>query len=305
MQLKTGLIILATCRRGFFRRPVVSCLQAADLTLLIRALHNNILRRFSLGTAIGFRIQRGVLKDVPAILVFVACKVHRQWLRISGVCLWRLRSRMPKTYVLPISVHHFSVQRLLVPGGIWCVVDVLEFSYFGTTPAPTPKEEVYSDRVDGLRGSDKLIGSGSQITDDLWYGIFAGTNPESFVRVDGAFIPFAEDFNMNNVTTSVRGVNEIDDVQTVDLQTSISSLIWCRVVKVGRSSVMTSGTIMAHGLAYNNEKGISFFTDFLVVGENQPTFDLEGDSGSLILLTSTDREKPSPIGIIRGGTENR
>ncbi|CAN1848058.1 Protein NARROW LEAF 1 [Linum perenne] len=42
----------------------------------------------------------------------------------------------------------------------------------------------------------------SFIADELWYGM----NPETFVRADGAFIPFAEDFNMNNVTTLVKGV---------------------------------------------------------------------------------------------------
>lgn len=42
-------------------------------------------------------------------------------------------------------------------------MDVLEFSYCGT-PAPTPKEQLYSELVDGLRGSDPCIGSGSQVT---------------------------------------------------------------------------------------------------------------------------------------------
>ncbi|KAJ6748152.1 hypothetical protein OIU79_029305 [Salix purpurea] len=46
--------------------------------MTIRASHSKILRRFSLGTAIGFRIQRGILTDIPAILVFVARKAHRQ-----------------------------------------------------------------------------------------------------------------------------------------------------------------------------------------------------------------------------------
>lgn len=48
--------------------------------MTIRAFHSKILRRFSLGTAIGFRIRKGVLTNIPAILVFVARKVHRQWL---------------------------------------------------------------------------------------------------------------------------------------------------------------------------------------------------------------------------------
>lgn len=128
---------------------------------------------------------------------------------------------------------------------------------------------------------------------------------ETFVRADGAFIPFAEEFNMINVTTTVKGVGEIGDVNIIDLQSPISSLIGRQVVKVGRSSGLTTGTIMAYALEYNDEKGICFFTDFLVIGENQQTFDLEGDSGSLILLTGQSGEKPRPVGIIWGGTANR
>lgn len=128
---------------------------------------------------------------------------------------------------------------------------------------------------------------------------------ETFVRADGAFIPFAEDFNMNNVITSIRGVGDIGEVHVIDLQSPINSLIGRQVIKVGRSSGLTTGTIMAYALEYNDEKGICFLTDFLVVGENQQTFDLEGDSGSLILLTGQNREKPRPVGIIWGGTANR
>lgn len=128
---------------------------------------------------------------------------------------------------------------------------------------------------------------------------------ETFVRADGAFIPFAEDFNMHSVITSVKGVGEIGDVNSIDLQSPINSLIGRQVVKVGRSSGLTTGTIMAYALEYNDEKGICFLTDFLVVGENQQTFDLEGDSGSLILLTGRNGEKPRPVGIIWGGTANR
>lgn len=48
------------------------------------------------------------------------------------------------------------------PGGVWCDVDVVEFSYYGA-PAATPKEQLYNELVDGLRGSDPCIGSGSQV----------------------------------------------------------------------------------------------------------------------------------------------
>ena len=60
------------------------------------------------------------------------------------------------------------------------------------------------------------------------------------MRADGAFIPFAEDFNMNNVITTVKGVGEIGDVNIIDLQSPINSLIGRQVVKVGRSSGLDS-----------------------------------------------------------------
>ncbi|ERN17096.1 uncharacterized protein LOC18445429 isoform X2 [Amborella trichopoda] len=316
--------------------------------MTIRAFHSKFLRRCSLGTAVGFRIKGGVLTDIPAILVFVARKVHKQWL--------------DRSQCLP------SV--LEGPGGVWCDVDVVEFSYFGEQTT-APKEQLYSELVDGLRGSDPCIGSGSQvagqetfgtlgaivksrtgsrqvgfltnrhvavdldfpnqkmfhplplnlgpgvylgaveratsfITDDVWYGIFAATNPETFVRADGAFIPFAEDFDMSKVTTLVKGVGRIGNVITLDLQSPIGTLIGKRVLKVGRSSGLTTGNIMAYALEYNDEKGICFLTDFLVVGDTALGFDLEGDSGSLILLAGENEDqKPRPIGIIWGGTANR
>uniref|UniRef100_A0A5B7C4I1 Trypsin family protein n=1 Tax=Davidia involucrata TaxID=16924 RepID=A0A5B7C4I1_DAVIN len=323
--------------------------QATSLLELmtIRAFHSKILRCYSLGTAIGFRIRQGVLTDIPAILVFVSRKVHKQWLS-------------------PIQCLPTALEG---PGGVWCDVDVVEFSYFGA-PESTTKEQLYTEIVDDLRGSDPCIGSGSQvasqetygtlgaivrsqtgnrqvgfltnrhvavdldypnqkmfhplpptlgpgiylgaveratsfITDDLWYGIFAGINPETFVRADGAFIPFADDFDMSTVTTAVKGVGEIGDVKIIDLQSPINSLIGNQVMKVGRSSGLTTGTVLAYALEYNDEKGICFLTDFLVVGENQQTFDLEGDSGSLIILKGENGEKPRPIGIIWGGTANR
>ncbi|KAL3364882.1 hypothetical protein AABB24_013581 [Solanum stoloniferum] len=315
--------------------------------MTIRASHSKLLRCYSLGTAIGFRIRRGVLTDIPAILVFVSRKVHKQWLS-------------------PIQCLPTALEG---PGGVWCEVDVVEFSYFGA-PEPTPKEQLYTEIVDDLRGSDPYIGSGSQVAsqetygtlgaivrslsgnrqvgfltnrhvavdldypnqkmfhplpptlgpgvylgsveratsfirDDLWYGIFAGINPETFVRADGAFIPFTDDFDMTSVTTSVKGIGEIGDVKIIDLQSPISSLIGKQVTKVGRSSGLTTGTVLAYALEYNDEKGICFLTDFLVNGENQQTFDLEGDSGSLIVLKGENGENPRPIGIIWGGTANR
>lgn len=143
------------------------------------------------------------------------------------------------------------------------------------------------------------------VSGSVTYYDFFFRKKETFVRADGAFIPFADDFDMSTVTTTVKGLGEIGDVKIIDLQSPISSLIGKQVVKVGRSSGLTTGTVLAYALEYNDEKGICFLTDFLVVGENQQTFDLEGDSGSLIVMKGENGEKPRPIGIIWGGTANR
>lgn len=128
----------------------------------------------------------------------------------------------------------------------------------------------------------------SFIADDLWYGTFTVTDQRLMFEQMGAFIPFADDFNMANVTTLVKGAGEIADINVIDLQAPTGSLIGRQVMKVGRSSGLTTGTIMAYALEYNYEKGICFFTDFLVVGENQQTFDLEGDS-------CQNGDKPRPV----------
>ena len=126
------------------------------------------------------------------------------------------------------------------------------------------------------------------------------------MRADGAFIPFADSFDKSNITTLLRAVGPIGDVERVELQAEISTVIGRQVLKVGRSSGFTKGRITAYAVEYNDEKGVCFFTDLLIVGENKMTFDMEGDSGSLILFTADDKaEKPRPVGLIWGGTANR
>ncbi|KAG6556538.1 hypothetical protein Mapa_001477 [Marchantia paleacea] len=108
--------------------------------MIIRAFHSHVLRHCSLGTALGFRTRDGTLTNIPAVLVFVGRKVHSRWLLEV--------QRLPTT--------------LQGPGGVWCDLDVMEFSYFWD-PAVSHKEQFYSELVDALRGCDSSIGSGSQV----------------------------------------------------------------------------------------------------------------------------------------------
>lgn len=66
------------------------------------------------------------------------------------------------------------------PGGVWCDVDVVEFSYYGA-PAPTPKVQLYTELVDGFGGSDPCIGSGSQVNKISYLLFFVYQNDDSML----------------------------------------------------------------------------------------------------------------------------
>lgn len=90
--------------------------------MTIRAFHSKILRCYSLGTAIGFRIRRGVLTDIPAILVFVSRKVHKQWLSpiqclptaLEVLRVFQLQPRNHTTYILAMSSSAYIAVKLNV-----------------------------------------------------------------------------------------------------------------------------------------------------------------------------------------------
>lgn len=65
-------------------------------------------------------------------------------------------------------------------------------------------------------------------------------------------------------------------------------------LQVGRSSGLTRGTIMGYGVEYHDDKGNSLVTDFLILGEGGDPFDMEGDSGSAILLLPLPQDAETP-----------
>jgi hypothetical protein len=127
---------------------------------------------------------------------------------------------------------------------------------------------------------------------------------DSFVRADGAFVPFLEDFDMSLIDTKLKGVGELGPVFEVDLKLPVASIVGRTVYKVGRTTGLTTGVIMAYAVEYDESKGVTVYTDFLVLGEDNRPFDAEGDSGSLIVMRNEGNVPPSPIGIVWGGTVN-
>jgi hypothetical protein len=85
MWRKIGQTTLETFKRGCCLKLWDSCQEGKQATTLlelmtIRAFHSKILHQVSLGTATGFQIRKGGLTYIPVIRVFVAGKVHSQWL---------------------------------------------------------------------------------------------------------------------------------------------------------------------------------------------------------------------------------
>ncbi|GJP69027.1 hypothetical protein CLOP_g25657 [Closterium sp. NIES-67] len=405
--------------------------------MVIRALHSALLRlpRHSLGTALGIRTRAGQLTSVPAIIVFVSCKVHQQW--------------VPEGQLLP--------RQLVGPTGVWCDVDVVEFCYtdapvptctpYFPPPPPSPDPPVTADSpeavnvtvavamahadgaaagvgvgfgfpnpgasqevgrggvgsaresqggasergahssraapLDEMTGGVGEVGPGSQVasegtygtltavvvstrgegavgvvtnrhvavdlnqpqqalhhplppshgpgvllglveravsfvSDCVWYGMFATPNTEAYVRVDAAFVPFHPSLDVSIITPALRGLGAVGPPCDISLHDAIGSIINRPVCKVGATSGVTRGRIMGYAVEYNDDRGRTLFTDFLILGEHGQPFDQKGDSGSLILAMPT-REGGStegrdrtdgdsvlrPIGVIWGGTANQ
>ncbi|CAI5998055.1 unnamed protein product [Closterium sp. NIES-64] len=139
-----------------------------------------------------------------------------------------------------------------------------------------PKQKMFHPLPSSL-GPGKYLGSvdraSSFASDHLWYGVFAGQSPETFVRADGAFIPFHEEFDVGLLTTWLEGIGRIGKPHEIRLQDEIFSVAGQHVCKVGSSSGLTRGTVMAYAVEYNDDKGNTLFTDLLVVGEDGLPFD--------------------------------
>lgn len=127
---------------------------------------------------------------------------------------------------------------------------------------------------------------------------------DSYVRADGAFIPFSKEFDLSLIDTRMKGVGPLGPVIEVDLELPVASIVGKTVFKVGRTTGLTTGVIMAYAVEYDESKGVTVYTDFLVLGEGSRPFDAQGDSGSLIVMSDGKGMPPRPIGLVWGGTVN-
>jgi len=135
------------------------------------------------------------------------------------------------------------------------------------------------------------------VEDEDWYGI---DESKTYVRVDCAFAEIEPSFTKADINTRLMGVGKLGPVKEISLDDM--SIIGKKVLRVGATSGITYGTVVAFGYEYSDEDNESIYTDLLIIGDNDKPFSIHGDSGSIIV---TNNKSHNPIGMLWGGWTER
>lgn len=142
--------------------------------------------------------------------------------------------------------------------------------------------------------------------DDEW---IEGVNERfAYVRTDAAFVA-AEEGIAGFLRNDVPQVGPIQGVYEADLDSM--ELIGLPVKKVGRTTGLTAGIVVAFGYGITNaneqidrligSEPANVYTDFLIAPEGGDPFSAPGDSGSGILVNSNDQHHDKALGLLWGG----
>lgn len=138
------------------------------------------------------------------------------------------------------------------------------------------------------------------LTDEEWYGSEID-EPYASVRVDGAFVEVHDDEDLKkSLKPQMMGVGQLGPVKPISLDDM--SIIGQPVLRVGRTTGLRRGHIVAFGYEFEDENEETYYTDLLMVGDAEQPFSTYGDSGSLIVL---DNEELNPVGLLWGGWQEK
>ncbi len=96
------------------------------------------------------------------------------------------------------------------------------------------------------------------------------------------------------------GVGQLGPVKDISLDEM--SIIGQKVLRVGRTTGLRRGTVVAFGYEFIDQRDATAYTDLLIVGNDDIPFSTHGDSGSLIV---TDDGQLNPIGLLWGGWQEK
>lgn len=132
--------------------------------------------------------------------------------------------------------------------------------------------------------------------------------PNAFFRVDCAFAELPPDLPVADIDARMPILNQEDQVQIqqigepVSLDLDTMGPVGQKVLSVGRTRSLQRGTIAAFAYEFRDADYASYYTDFLIIGEEEGGFSAPGDSGKLIV---TDDQEYRPVALLWGGWQQR
>ncbi len=208
----------------------------------------------------------------------------------------------------------------LTAEGVETYVGTLGFAVRETTPHGDIRGFLTNQHVGGTASRSMYIPGAQQqalrvgvtrsvrehYPDDEW---IPGINERfAYVRTDAAFVA-AEEGVADLLRNDVPHVGPVQGLYEVDLDSM--DLIGLPVKKVGRTTGLTAGVVVAfgYGIANANEQidrligsePANVYTDFLIAPVGEGAFSAPGDSGSGILVNSNDQHHDKALGLLWGG----
>lgn len=293
----------------------------------------------NLGTALGFKKSTGEnISNNPAIIVFVPMKINPKWIPNSQMIPDKLEGPDDLWCELDVVEGGKAVEEDPVPESpdelterlrgwdekVWAGSQVAFWTNRGRGSYSMGTLGAFAKNTNGgelgfltnqhvgdkpgqlmfhpvpwgtqLGITERVI---EYIKDEDWYGPIID-EPNTYVRIDCAFVRIVPDFDRANINTDVMGVGKLGDVKEISLDDM--SVIGQKVLRVGRTTGLRIGTIVAFGYEFDDGDDYTIYTDLLIIGENGIPFSTHGDSGSLIVL---DNDEHNPIGLLWGGWEEK
>lgn len=302
---------------------------------IIRAHNRDYLDEINgnLGTALGFKKRTGVI-DVshePAVLVFVPYKIKSKWLPKGKVILDKLQG--PDGLWCPLDVIQSNIADEFTPieddpseeverlrgwddkiwmGGQIAVNNSSGGFSLGTIGAfvkrnvgneygiltnkhvaKTPGTKIYFPVPWGLEFAETKE-SYEYIEDQDWYS--AVNEPDTYVRIDCAYAKLTNLIDPGDIQNEFMTKGKLGPV--LDIKLDSMEIIGQKVMRIGRTTGIRYGTVVAFGYEFIDDTRITAYSDLLIIGDNNIQFSTRGDSGSLIV---TNDESRNPIGLLWGG----
>jgi hypothetical protein len=289
----------------------------------------------SLGTVLGFKKPTGEeLTDQPAIIVFVPQKINPKW--IPGAQLIPKKLEGPGDLWCPLDVVEGgqAVEEEPVPRAetelaerlrgwddqVWAGSQIAHWVKqaqgrysLGTLGAFARRREAselgfLTNQHVGIKPGQKLyhpvpwgthLGTTEEVLefvrDEQWYGPLID-EPNTYVRVDGAFVTLEPTFPQVDINPEMMGVGRLGTPEDITLDDM--AIIGRNVVRTGRTTGVRHGTVVGFGYEYRDETNLTVYTDLLILGNDGVPFSTKGDSGSLIV---TDDAEHRPVALLWGG----